>query len=75
MNDPRLDFSNDVSYDHLRVDYSIETEIAQKYGRLPGAAIPILTANALGVKHSVYKKQLRQQERQEKKNKAKKNRR
>lgn len=65
----RLDYLNDFVHDPVKVDYTIECDVRERYDKLPfDCAVPMLTARALGLKYSVYKKMLKLQERQDKKN-------
>ena len=64
----RLDYVNDFNYDPIKIDYSIECDVREMYGKLPfECAVPMLTARALGVKYSVYKKILKLQEKRDRK--------
>ena len=64
----RLDYVNDFNYDPIKIDYSMETEIQERYHKVPfDCAIPMLTARALGMKYSVYKKMLKLQEKRDRK--------
>lgn len=64
----RLDYATSFTYDPVKVDYSVECEVREKYGKIPfECAVPMLTARALGVKYSVYKKMMKLQEKRDKK--------